>query len=579
MRTSTGSRAAAPAFSTLVHALRWRAEHQPERLAYRFLLDGDGLDASLTYGELQRRTNAIAGLLRSHRTTGERVLIIVSPGLDFIAAWFGCLSAGAIAIAIHPPHPSRPEQFANRLTSIVRDATPVVALTTQTMLDGFPAELRAPVATSSLEWHAIDGDLATAPGWDGTDVRPQDLAFIQYTSGATLTPRGVMVSHANLQANLEVIRASFNAAADTSSVSWLPPYHDLGLIGGILAPLHIGAPATLMTPAAFIQRPARWLRAISRFGARTSGSPNFGYDHCVRRIRPEQLDGIDLSGWAVAYTGAEPISAATLREFADAFTPYGFQPAAFKACYGLAESTLLVSSTPSPGPPAIRRFDAHELGQDRVALAEEGMVAVRDVPSCGPPAQQVLIVDPDSMVACPEGTVGEIWMAGPSIARGYWNSPAATDETFRAALVPLETGPWLRSGDLGFLLEGELYVTGRLKELIIIDGQNHYPQDIEQTVARSHPAIGPADCAAFSVMLGEREGLVVMAALVGRSRASTDEVCRAIRAAVSRHHEVRVDDIVLLASGHIPKTTSGKIRRTACRNQYLADILQPRATP
>ncbi|MEO5826651.1 MAG: fatty acyl-AMP ligase [Gemmatimonadales bacterium] len=568
-----------PIFATLVDALRWRVHHQPDRLAYRFLPDGDAEEVCLTYGELHRRVSDSAAFLRSHRATGERVLLIFPPGLDFITAWFGCFSAGAAAVAVHPPHPARREQFTANLSAIVRDATPIVVLTTRKILDSLPADVRHVHDVPAPHWHAFEESKCALPEWDGADAGAQDLAFVQYTSGATSTPRGVMVSHGNLINNLEAIRASFRASADTESVSWLPPQHDLGLIGGILAPLYVGAPATLMSPAAFVQRPARWLRAISRFGATTSGSPNFGYDHCVRRISASQLEGVDLAGWTVAFNGAEPINASTLRAFADTFAVYGFKPTAFKACYGLAESTLLVSSTPTPGPPTVRRFRASDLGQRHVVLAERDDVAVREVPSCGSPAHQVLIVDPDSRIACRNGQVGEIWIAGPSVARGYWNHPVETRKTFDATPLHSSAGPFLRSGDLGFLLDGELFVTGRLKDLIIIDGQNHYPHDIERTVERAHSAIGVNDCAAFSVTRDEGEALVVMAVVTGRSRVPEEEVCRAIRTAVSRQHDLHVTDIFLLPTGHIPKTTSGKIRRNACRENYLARSLQTRSLP
>ncbi len=565
-------RAAAPS-ATLVQTLRWRAEHEPERLAYRFLPDGESRAVMLTYAELDRRVRAVAALLQSLQAQGERTLVVYPPGLDFISAYFGCLYAGTAAIVLPPPNPGRLLQFLDRVGGICRDATPTVALTTAAIQGVLAAETRMSAEPGATRWLAVEGEPEPSREWRPLQLTSGDLAFLQYTSGSTTEPRGVMVTHGNLVHNLRAIAAWFSEPRKTESVCWLPPHHDMGLIGGILAPLHLGAPATLLPPVAFVQRPWRWLHAISRFRARVSGGPNFGYDLCVRRISPEQHDGIDLSSWEVAFNGAEPIHVQTLRNFTQRFTAYGFDSRAFKPCYGLAESTLLVSAAPTRTQPMVRSFQQAAIAQSQVVPCSDTDAQAYRLPSCGKPIERVVIVDPETHMECPSGRIGEIWVSGPSVARGYWNRREETSDTFRVRLVGNETESYLRTGDLGFLLEGELFVTGRLKDLIIIDGANHYPQDIERTVGDCHPALEPAECAAFSVELAGREELVVVAAPRRGSKVPLDELRRAIRTAVAAQHDVRIHEIALVEAGRIPRTSSGKVRRNACRVDYVTRTL------
>ena len=549
--------------ATLADVLHWRATHQPDRLGYRFLLDGDSREACLTYGELDRRARAIAAVLSSRHAAGERALLIYPPGLDFIAAWFGCAYAGAVAVALPPPQTARAPRFVSTTAAIARDAQPALGLTTAAMLPNIPvADLR------DFPWIATDADTqfetpsdpppaGRRPGGGGDDV-----ALLQYTSGSTTTPRGVMVTHANLMANLQAIERTFWRPTDASSVSWLPPYHDMGLIGAILGPLYVGSPVTLMSPVAFVQRPVRWLQAISRFRGAVSGGPSFAYDLCVRRITPEQRAGLDLRCWRVAFNGAEPINPRTISEFTDQFASSGFTPEALTPCYGLAEATLLVSVNEHVTPPCLEAFRRDDLERHRAVRCSKGSTDARLLASSGQPVAPVRIVNPESLQPCAPGEIGEIWVAGPSVARGYWNQPALSAHTF---------GAFLRTGDLGFLLDGELFVTGRLKDLIIIDGTNHYPQDIERTVGASHPALDASDCAAFSVEVGGKEALVVVAALPSGARYPLDDVQRAIRTAVTEHHDLRIHDLRLVKRADIPKTASGKVRRSACRAAYLEE--------
>ncbi len=559
---------------TLVDVMLAHGERRREQLAFCFQSDGDLREASLLFGELSTRAQAIAALLQSLQARGDRTLLIFPPGLDFITAYFGCLYAGSVAVVIHPPRIARLPAFLSRAHGVCRDATPSVALTTATILELLLDSIDPADALGAVRWFATDllsDDLSSE--WTHPGVTGDDLAFLQYTSGSTSEPKGVMVSHGNLVHNINAISSIFGLSPDTRGVSWLPPYHDMGLIGQILTPAYFGIPITLMSPITFVQRPLRWLQAISRVRATVSGGPDFAYDLCMRRIKPEQRADLDLSCWEVAFNGAEPVSAGTLQAFAEYFEPCGFNPDAFKPCYGLAESTVLVSSTAHVDAPAVRQFRASALAHNQAVVCPPTEDEARPLVSAGRPTQPTVIVDPEALTPCPSGRIGEIWVSGPSVACGYWGRHLETAQTFRARLANSGAGPFLRTGDLGFLLKGELFVTGRLKDLIIIDGQNHYPQDIERTIGECHPALSANDCVAFSVEAGARDELVVVAGVKIRSCPLLDEIGRAARAAVSATHDISIRDVVLLRSGSIPKTPSGKVQRSFCRASYLADNL------
>ena len=555
-------------WTTRVDVLRWRATHQPERLGFRFLIDGESIEASLTYGELDRRARATAAGLRALAAGGERALLVYPPGLEFVCAWFGCAYAGITVVAVPALQTARAHRFFAAAAAIADDAQPAVVLTTAALRQALPADWLA-----ATPWLLTDTDRCDIAGeWQENGVKGKDVAFLQYTSGSTSTPRGVMVTHANLLDNLKAIAQTFWRPTDVGSVSWLPPYHDMGLIGAILGPLYVGSPVTLLSPLAFVQRPRRWLEAITRFRGAVSGGPNFAYELCLSRVTPEQRAGLDLSSWRVAFNGAEPVNPRTIREFTARFASCGFAPESFKPCYGLAESTLLVSVNGTRTPPRIRSFRRTELERHRLTPCADDADDARALASCGQPVATTLIVDPESLVPCRAGEVGEIWVASPSVAHGYWNRPRETQQTFGVRLAD-GAGSFLRTGDLGFLLDGELFVTGRLKDLIIIDGANHYPQDIERTVSASHQALDGTDCAAFSVEVEGREALVIAAALPPAFRASLAEVQRAIRTAVAAQHDLRIHDLRLVKRADIPKTASGKIKRSACRDAYLAGAL------
>lgn len=603
-------------FSTLIEVLRWRALQQPEARGYTYLLDGEVEGEHLTYAALDYQARSIGALLQSYGARGERALLLYPTGLEFIAAFFGCLYAGVTAVPLPPPHPAQPQRTLPRLRAVANDAQPALALTTSSILSKVEGLFTQAQELSAIRWVATDkvaGGLA--PQWEHPAITSDTLALLQYTSGSTATPKGVMVSHENLLRNSAYINHVFELVPDSISVTWLPAFHDMGLTNGIIQPVYKGRPCFMMPPQAFLQRPLRWLQAISRYQATISGGPNFAYELCARKITPQQCENLDLSSWDVAYNGAEPIRADTLERFAAAFASCGFRPGVFHPCYGLAEATLLVSGG-SLKAGAQRKLQAAALERNRVAEASDPQQSVRTLVGSGRAMfdTRIVIVDPESLTACAPDTVGEIWVSGPSVAKGYWNKPGETERTCRAYLADSGEGPFLRTGDLGFLKDGELFVTGRLKDLIIIAGRNLYPHDIELTVEQSHPAIRSGCCAAFSVDLADEERLIVAVEVErhyqpadrphngvtpngaahngaahngaphngaahphtngnGRQLLNAEAMILAIRQAVAEEHDVRVHAAVLLRTGGLPKTPSGKIQRKLCQASFLNGTL------
>ncbi len=567
---------------TLVEVLRWRALHQPDQVVYTFLLDGETEEAHLTYADLDRKARAIGALLQGLGMYGQRALLLYLPGLEFIAGFFGCLYAGVVAVPVYPPQPARLDRTLPRLRATVNDAQPTTMLTSSTLLSLTQSIREQAPDLQALHWLATDTiDSNLAEQWQQPLLDSTSLAFFQYTSGSTTVPRGVMLTHGNLLCNLSLIQRSFESSPETRGLFWVPLYHDLGLIGGVLEPLYCGCNTILMSPLAFLQRPFRWLRAISRNRVTCSGAPNFAYDLCVRRITPEQRATLDLSSWDLAFTCAEPIHYETLELFATTFASCGFRREAFYPCYGLAEATLIASGGLKAAPSVTFTVQQAALEHNRVVAASQEDVGTRTLVGCGQSlgGHKIVIVHPETLDRCPPSEVGEIWISGPSVGQGYWNRPGDTEHTFRAYLADTGEGPFLRTGDLGFLKDGELFITGRLKDLIIIDGDNYYPQDIEQTVEQSHPSLRPGCCAAFSVVVEGEERLVIMAEVErhylpkqGQSP-NVEGVIQAIRRAVAEYHELRIYAVSLLKPGSIPKTSSGKIQRHACRVNFLTGNL------
>jgi amino acid adenylation domain-containing protein len=535
--------------STIVDLLRDRAGARATTLAYHFIADGDDA-TTISYGDLDRVARRIAVALADRAAAGRPVLLLYPPGLDYVAGFLGCLYAGAVAVPAYPPDPARWDRTLPRLRALVADCGARTALTIASLAELAPGLAAAAPELAGLDWLATDRlPPGTEADWSPPPVQPGAPALLQYTSGSTGTPRGVLLSHANLLHNAELVHGGFGTTPATIGVSWLPPYHDMGLIGGILQPLYTGFPVLLMSPLDFLRRPLSWLEAIARSGATMSGGPNFAFDLCVRKSTPEQRAALDLSRWAVAFCGAEPVRANTLDRFAAAFAPAGFRREAFYPCYGLAEATLIVTGGQPP------------------RITASGQVG------CGRPLgdQRLVVVDPATGAGCPPGTEGELWLAGPSVAQGYWRRPAETAQTFGARLAGDPDRRYLRTGDLGFLTpDRELVVTGRIKDLIVVRGRNLYPPDLERAVEAAVPAVRPGGCAAFPLVRAggaERVGIACELATepAGGAGPATGEVVAAIRQAVAEAAEVAAATVVLLRKGRVPKTSSGKIQRYACR--------------
>ena len=555
-----------PPTTNLVDCLRYWQEQKPSNVAFYFADVDD--EIRLTYEELDCRARAIAAELARSGIKGERVLLLYPPGLDFVAGLFGCMYAGAVAVPAYPPRRNR---YMSRIEAISEDSQAKAALTIREVADRVQGMGDAPTLRQAT-WISTDRiPDKLAADWQPPSLKHDSLALLQYTSGSTGTPKGVMLTHANVMHNVSLITSSFEPSQTSAGMSWLPTYHDMGLVGGILAPLFYGRPSVLMSPLAFVQQPVRWLRGITRHRVTISGGPNFAYDLCTDKISDDELEGLDLSSWQVAFNGAEPIRPSTLAAFTERFAPVGFRPETFFPCYGMAESTLIVTGSVKQDLPIVRWFDGTALDEHRVVAAMENETGARQLVGCGRVLadEEVLIVDPESLKRLPDHQVGEIWVKSASVGLGYWNKPEITQETFQAKLPGGNGQSYLRTGDLGFMDEAELFVTGRLKDLIIVRGVNRYPQDIEMTVERTDSRLQAGAAASFSVDLNGRECLIVMSEVERTRRKDWSDTIQAIRRNVTREHELPPDGIVLVRFGSLPKTSSGKIQRHACREAFL----------
>ncbi|MBD2435880.1 non-ribosomal peptide synthetase [Nostoc sp. FACHB-110] len=560
--------------ATVVELLRYRSIEQANIEAFTFLADGETPSATLNYQELDRQSKAIASQLQTLGLSGERALLLYPPGIDYLGAFFGCLYAGVVAVPAYPP---RNQRNTPRILAILHDAQTAVILTTTAIKAQLQSLLADKFEINHLHWLTTDN---LAPGietaWQEPLINIDSLAFLQYTSGSTGTPKGVMLTHGNLLHNAEVTRQYMEHSPKSKFVTWLPAYHDMGLIGGIIQPLYGGFPCIMMPPAAFLQRPYRWLQAISHYQGTTSGAPNFAYELCIEKITPAQRSSLDLSSWSVAFNGAEPIRYATLEKFAATFAECGFRPEAFYPCYGMAEATLMVSGSIKSALVSKLSVQKNALERNYVIDADANADNSITLVGCGRsvPQQQVVIVNPDTLTRCQDREVGEIWVSGPSVGKGYWHRPTETKQTFYACLTDTQETTFLRTGDLGFLDKGEVFITGRAKDLIIIRGRNLYPQDIELTTERAHPSLRAGGNAAFCLEVENQEQLIVVQELEFRAKPNCKEVIAAIRQAIAQEHEVQVYGVVLIKPGTIPKTSSGKIQRRATKAEFLAGELQ-----
>jgi acyl-CoA synthetase (AMP-forming)/AMP-acid ligase II/acyl carrier protein len=569
---------------TILDRLARHAQRHPDRPAYRFLRDRGDLDC-LTYGQLSARVAALAGYLREHAAAGNRALLLYPPGLAFIEAFLGCLAGGVIAVPAYPPRKNR---SADRLLCLARDCSPRLLLTTRQPEPSLGPDLLGAVAPG----HCLCTDTietSSSPLGRLPAVNPCGIAFLQYTSGSTGNPRGVVVTHRNILVNEEAIRPNFGHTAESVVVSWVPVFHDMGLIGGVFQPLFAAIPGVFLAPAAFLQEPVRWLQAVTEYRATTTGGPNFAWEHCLRRVTEEQKEGLDLSSLRVAYNGAEPIRAETLDRFTAAFARCGFRLRTFFPCYGLAESTLFVSGGPPQRDPVRACVSARGLEEHAwVRVEGDDPADVRWLVSSGRVAEgtRVEVVHPETRRRCRPGEIGEIWIASGSVAAGYWNRSDESRETMQAVLADDGAGPFLRTGDLGHVEAGELFITGRLKDLIILPGRNIYPQDIEAVVERALAFAESISCAVFATETDGQEQLAVVVEatreVVRWARAAEEnhapdppvsEAAEAlegmvgrIRAAVTEEFQVPVHTIVFVRPGTFPHTSSGKVQRRACRD-------------
>jgi len=570
---------------TLVDVVLQHAIDRPDATAYVFLRD-DGSEETLTFGQLTRRAQAIAAQLQQMTAVGERAILLYQPGLDFIEGILACFFARLVAV---PVSPLRNARELPRLVGILQDSGARLVLSNGVTRTVAARTLGTAPLPGGPTWLSTDTvPTVRADDFEGRLPDESSLAFLQYTSGSTGNPKGVMVTHANLLHNEMVIRDATGHDDSTVFAGWLPFYHDMGLIGNVFQPLFLGVASVLMAPMTFLVTPAVWLRPISKFRATTSGGPNFAYELCVHRVSPEEIEGIDLSSWRVAFNGAEPVKAHVIEAFSRKFAPYGFRATAFYPCYGLAESTLFVTGGAAEAPAVTLPVDPEELRRNKaVEQADSSTVLV----GCGRTnmGQSVVIVDPDTMRALPEGHVGEIWQSGGSVAAGYWGKPELTDATFGARTAD-GRGPFMRTGDLGFLTGGELFVSGRLKDLIIVRGRNYYPDDIESAVYQGRPALRPGGVAAFTLHEDGGETKLIIVAEVQRtflSRLETEtyrSLLAEVRGQIADSFGLRLASLVLIRPGALPKTTSGKLRRRHCRELHLNDqldrveIRQPEAT-
>jgi len=565
---------------TLAQRLQARAGAEPEGQAFLHLKDGEAEAGSLTWRQFDAAARDVAASLAG-RAPGERALLLYRAGLDFITAFMGCLYAGILPVAAPADTLGHRGRTLAQLLATFNDARPSILLSTGELLGSIGAlEAQAPdlCRTDQLDTTAIAP--GTGAAWRPRGESLDEIAYLQYSSGSTASPKGVVVGQRELVRMMEIISQAYGYDRESRFVCWMPHYHDYGLVQGLLHPIHAGIPCIVMSSASFIQRPYRWLAAMTKYAASHSAGPNFAYDHCLRRIPEAQLGELDLSAWRFAGNGAEPVRAKTLEEFAAKFAACGFRKASFYPSYGLAEATLLVSG-PKPAAeaaPAVLTLKASALEQDRVEIAPDNETGVRHIPSCGNPVKgaTIRILDPETRRPRPPREIGEIWVAHGALGRGYWNRPELTQEFFQARIADSGEGPYLRTGDLGFLDDGQVYIVGRKKDLIIANGGNHHPEEIEWSIEQSHPAIRAGCVAAFTIDDDEGTTLAVLAEIApGRSVETADHaaVIRAIRKAVAMDHSLTIGRMALLAPGAIAKTTSGKIQRAACRSALLAGKL------
>ena len=557
---------------TLPEILSMRAEHKPGDTAYTFLVDGEDQEEKITYSELDRDVKVIAKKLSDMNARGERALLLFPPGMNFIRALYSCFNAGVIAVPAYPPRKNRSLE---RLRLMVIDSGATLILTNDEISKTFERTFSDVDELKNLKWLSVNTLIDNQPISVSAKFQfpnPQDIALLQYTSGSTGQPKGVMVTHRNIMRNVEYIRQSFKLTTKSVSVTWLPSFHDMGLIDGVIEPMYTGFPGILISPVNFLQKPSRWLQAISKYRGTHCGAPNFAFDLCVEEITEEEKSGMDLSSMHTLYCGAEPIYKETLDRFIETFRKNGLSPNAIYPCYGMAETTLIISGPNAHDGYRYLGISDKEYSRNKVVIAAGPGSDTKYLVSVGFPwlDTTVRIVNPDTFIECNDREIGEIWVKGSIVTAGYWGNEASTVATYKAEILNNPGEKYLRTGDLGFISDGELFISGRLKDIIIIYGRNIYPQDIERLVESCHPAIRANCSAAFSIEVERQERLVVVAE-VERSaihNLDVEEVCDRIRIKIAEEKELAVFAIQLIRTASIPKTSSGKIQRKACKKAF-----------
>ncbi|WP_237291374.1 fatty acyl-AMP ligase [Streptomyces sp. Sge12] len=561
-------------FATFTELLRVRAAELADEDVHIFLREAaGGAEAEhLTYGELDREARRIASCLQEYAVAGEPVLLVFSATTEFLKAFAGCLYAGAVAVPVPMPGEAGRDKRLGRTTAVLKDTGAKLVLTETAAAPEVALWLARNSRPDAACLVTDAPGIGDADAWRPVPARPDDFVFLQYTSGSVSEPRGVTVSHHNLLANQAALQKVLRTTREDRFGSWLPYFHDMGLVAHLLHPVWLGSHSVQVTPLSFVKRPLRWLQAIDEYGVTVGGGPNFSYDLCVRRVKDEQIAALDLSRWRLALNGAEPVRPESLDAFAERFAPAGFRPEALYPCYGLAEATLVVSGG-APGTPHVRKdFDRTALERDQVLRAGSGERA-RTLVGCGTPVDvDVRIVDPLTHRELPAGAVGEIWLRGYSVARGYWRRPAESVHTFLASLNGEESN-FLRTGDLGMLEDGQLFVTGRLKEVIIINGRNVYPQDVEWAARTVSPALTFGAGAAFSVDAGS-EQLVLVQEVRGADGAELRTVAQRMQALIGKEFEIPAGNVLLVRPGTVRRTSSGKVQRTLMRGLFLDGVLR-----
>ena len=555
--------------TNIISILKKHIESTPNKVVYKYIENDLDSPKTVTFKELDYEIKKVASLLQKNYQKGDRALLLYNSGLDFIYAFFGCLYAGIIAVPAYPP---RKNQKADRLKVIIEDCGAKVVLTTNKIYTITSDIFKNDAILSLISLIKTEEIIMTQiKPFSEVVIEADDLAFLQYTSGSTGNPKGVMVSHGNIMSNTTVLQnAGYNK--NTVLVGWLPNYHDMGLIGGILAPIYVGCLSILMSPTYFLQKPIRWLETISKYNADVSGAPNFAYELCIHNIKNDELKNLNLSSWKSAINGAESIYKETLDKFTQKFKSYGFKPETHYPCYGMAETTLILTGINIDETPKAFYLDNEEFQKNNIVIKKENDSNIQKIISCGKTrlGHEVIIVNKNNE-RLPECNIGEIWARGESIAKGYWNNKEETNKNFNLSTYDNNEDSYFKTGDLGFLYDNELYICGRKKDLIIIRGKNYYPQDLELSTYTAHEALVSMGAAAFSIEYDGLEKLIIIQEIKRTylRKYNSEEIFKAIRESITLEHELQVHDIVLLKPGQLLKTSSGKIQRYKNKKSYL----------